>query len=135
MPSTKDSILAQSGSSQQPDPSQPPKAPSSSTPPAAATAAASKSSQAPAVSQPRESEVPKRSLRGFDEAVAQSVTNLCEVRSGFVFTSSLSVQPLPPFRICLVHHCSLFNDHDLVQIRCRVSLCGGDAALRYMMCF
>lgn len=79
VPSTKDSILAQSGSSQQPDPSQPPKAPSSSTPPAAATAAASKSSQAPAVSQPRESEVPKRSLRGFDEAVAQSVTNLCEV--------------------------------------------------------
>ena len=85
VPSTKDSILAQSGSSQQPDPSQPPKAPSSSTPPAAATAAASKSSQAPAVSQPRESEVPKRSLRGFDEAVAQSVTNLCEVRFRFCF--------------------------------------------------
>ena len=85
MPSTKDSILAQSGSSQQPDSSQPPKTPSSSTPPAAATAAASKSSKTSAVSQPRESEVPKRSLKGFDEAVAQSVTAICEVRCHFCF--------------------------------------------------
>jgi len=84
VPSTKDSILAQSGSSQQPDSSQPPKTLSSSMPPAAATAAASKSSKTTAVSQPRESEVPKRSLKGFDEAVAQSVTALCEVRCQFV---------------------------------------------------
>ena len=84
MPSTKDSILAQSGSSQHPDSSYPPKAPSSSTPPAAATAAASKSSKATAVSQPRESEVPKRSLKGFEEAVAQSVTALCQVSCRFV---------------------------------------------------
>lgn len=78
VPSTKDAILAQSGSSQQPDSSQPPKAASSPTPPAAAVAAASKSSKTSAVSKPRESEVPKRSLKGFDEAVAQSVTALCE---------------------------------------------------------
>jgi hypothetical protein len=84
VPSTKDSVLAQSGSSQQPDSSHPPKAPSSSTPPAAATAAASKSSKTTAVSQPRESEVPKRSLKGFDEAVAQSVTVLCQVSCQFV---------------------------------------------------
>ena len=84
VPSTKDSVLAQSGSSQQHDSSQPSKAPSSSTPPAAATAAASKSSKTSAVSQPRESEVPKRSLKGFDEAVAQSVTAICEVRCQFV---------------------------------------------------
>ena len=87
MPSTKDSILAQSGSSQQPDSSHPPKAPSSSsTPPAAATAAASKPSKTPAVGQPRESEVPKRSLEGFEEAVAQSVTAICEVRCQFCFS-------------------------------------------------
>ncbi len=84
MPSTKDSILAQSGSSQHPDSSYPPKAPSSSTPPAAATAAASKSSKATAVSQPRESEMPKRSLKGFEEAVVQSVTALCQVSCQFV---------------------------------------------------
>ncbi|KAA6429327.1 MAG: Ubiquitin carboxyl-terminal hydrolase 24 [Trebouxia sp. A1-2] len=74
VPSTKDSILAQSGSSQQPDSSP------SSTPPAAATAAASKSSKTTAINQPSESEVPKRSLKGFDEAVAQSVTALCQVK-------------------------------------------------------
>lgn len=87
VPSTKHAILAQSGSSQQPDSSQPPKAPSSSTPPAAATAAASKSSKTTAVSQPRESEVPKRSLKSFEEAVAKSVTGLCEVSCQFVFTT------------------------------------------------
>jgi len=88
VPSTKHAILAQSGSSQQPDSSQPPKAPSSSTPPAAAlAAAANKSSKTPAVSQPRESEVPKRSLKSFEEAVAKSVTGLCEVSCQFVFTT------------------------------------------------
>ena len=86
VPSTKDSMLAQSGSSHQPDSSQRPKAPSSSMPPAAATAAASKSSKTTAISQPMESEVPKRSLKGFEEAVAQSVTALCEVRCQLCFS-------------------------------------------------